>query len=111
MTPEAASRFAKAERFRAQALRQQVDAAPEATIHLAYYAMLHAAASLLLERTSEVPKTHSGIIGQFSQLWHAMASVDEASAVPSIVPRNFGWWLTMTIKKCLPRSMLRNCKP
>lgn len=29
--------------------------------------MLHAAASLLLERTSEVPKTHGAIIGQFSQ--------------------------------------------
>lgn len=29
--------------------------------------MLHAAASVLLERTSEVPKTHSAIIGQFSQ--------------------------------------------
>lgn len=29
--------------------------------------MLHAAAALLLKRTSEVPKTHAGIIGQFSQ--------------------------------------------
>ena len=45
-----------------------MEAAPEATIHLAYYAMLHAAASLLLERTSEVPKTHSAIIGQFARL-------------------------------------------
>ena len=42
--------------------------APEATIHLAYYAMLHAAAAILLERTSEVPRTHSATIGQFSRL-------------------------------------------
>lgn len=68
MTPEAATRFAKAERFLAQALSQHADAAPETTIHVAYYAMFHAAASLLLERTSEVPKTHSAIIGQFPQL-------------------------------------------
>lgn len=68
MTPEAATRFAKAERFLAQALNQHADNAPEATIHLAYCAMLHPAASVLLERTSEVPKTHPAIIGQFSQL-------------------------------------------
>jgi uncharacterized protein (UPF0332 family) len=67
VTLEAASRFAKAERFLAQARSQRPESAPEAAIHLAYYAMLHAAASLLLDRTSEVPKTHSAIISPFSQ--------------------------------------------
>jgi uncharacterized protein (UPF0332 family) len=42
--------------------------APEATIHCAYYAMLHAAAAILLDRTGHTPKTHSALIGQFSQL-------------------------------------------
>lgn len=68
MNPQATSRFAKAERFLAQAQRQQAEVAPEATIHLAYYAMLHTAAALLLEHTSEVPRTHSGVIGLFSRL-------------------------------------------
>ena len=68
MTPEAATRLAKAVRFMEQAQRQSPEAAPEATIHLAYYAMLHAAAALLLDRTGDVPKTHSAVIGQFSRL-------------------------------------------
>lgn len=68
MNPEAASRFAKAERFLVQAQSQPAEVAPEATIHLAYYAMPHAAAAVLLEHTSEVPRTHSGVIGQFSRL-------------------------------------------
>ena len=42
--------------------------APEAVIHLSCYAMLHAAASVLVERQGRAPKTHGAIIGQFSQL-------------------------------------------
>jgi uncharacterized protein (UPF0332 family) len=41
---------------------------PEATIHSAYYTMLHAAAAVLLDRTKQAPKTHAGVIAQFSQL-------------------------------------------
>ena len=47
---------------------QSPETAPEATIHLAYYAMLHAASAVLLDRTGDVPKTHSATISQFSQL-------------------------------------------
>jgi uncharacterized protein (UPF0332 family) len=68
VTSEAASRPAKADRFLAQAVQLSPDITPEATIHLAYYAMLHAAGALLLDRTGDVPKTHSAIIGQFSLL-------------------------------------------
>lgn len=47
---------------------QSPEAAPDATIHLAYYAMLHAASAVLLEQTGDAPKTHSATIRQFSQL-------------------------------------------
>jgi uncharacterized protein (UPF0332 family) len=66
MTPEAAKRYAKAVRFLEQANRHSPEEAPESTIHVSYYAMLHAAAAVLLDRTGEVPKSHSGVIGQFS---------------------------------------------
>lgn len=68
MTPEAAKRLAKALRFLEQAGPLSPDEAPETTIHVSYYAMLHAAAALLLDRTGEVPKSHAGVIGQFSRL-------------------------------------------
>lgn len=68
MNPHAATRLAKAERFLAQLKLQSPVTAPDACIHLAYYAMLHAACAVLLERTGDAPKTHSGTIGQFSRL-------------------------------------------
>lgn len=68
MTPEAERRLAKARRFLEQSKGLSVKEVPEAVIHLAYYAMLHAAASLLVEREGRAPKTHGAIIGQFSQL-------------------------------------------
>ena len=68
MTPHAASRFEKANRFLAQLAHVSPDLAPEASIHLAYYAMVHAAAAVLLDRTGNAPKTHSALIGQFSKL-------------------------------------------
>lgn len=68
MTPEAAKRYAKALRFLDQAEGHSPEEAPESTIHVPYYAMMHAAAAVLLDRTGEVPKSHSGVIGQFSRL-------------------------------------------
>jgi uncharacterized protein (UPF0332 family) len=69
MTPEAAKRYAKAMRFLEQANRHSPGEAPESTIHVSYCAMLHAAAAaVLLDRTGEVAKSHSGVIGQFSRL-------------------------------------------
>jgi uncharacterized BrkB/YihY/UPF0761 family membrane protein len=41
--PRAATRLAKAEAFLMQLSKVSVDEAPAAAIHLAYYAMLHAA--------------------------------------------------------------------
>jgi uncharacterized protein (UPF0332 family) len=64
---EAARRLAKAERFLAQAMQLVAGESPEATIHLSYYAMLHAAAAVLIERESRAPKTHGAIIGKFAE--------------------------------------------
>lgn len=68
MTPQVAQRLAKAERFLGQTTRQSPEEAPEAVIHSAYYAMLHAAAALIVARQGQAPKTHGSIIGQFSKL-------------------------------------------
>lgn len=68
MTPHAANRLAKADSFLKQMVAVPAAAAPAASIHLAYYAMLHAASAVLLDRGREVPKTHAGTIGQFSHL-------------------------------------------
>lgn len=68
MTPEAERRYAKALRFLEQAGRHSPEGAPESTIHDSCYAMMHAAAAVLLDKTGEVPKSHSGVIGQFSRL-------------------------------------------
>jgi uncharacterized protein (UPF0332 family) len=47
---------------------QSPDDAPEATTHLSYYAMLHAAAAVLIERVGEAPKSHGSVVGHFSRL-------------------------------------------
>jgi uncharacterized protein (UPF0332 family) len=67
VTPEVARRLAKAERFLDQAGQQSPVDAPEATIHLAYYAMLHASAAVIQERLGKVPKTHGSIVRLFSR--------------------------------------------
>lgn len=66
MRPETARRLAKVDRFLKQAGKQSAEDS-EATIHLAYYAMLHAAAAVLIERIGQAPKSHGSIVGQFSQ--------------------------------------------
>jgi uncharacterized protein (UPF0332 family) len=58
----------KAETLLAQLSQVSAEAAPAAAIHLAYYAMLHAATAVLLERTGDAPKTHAGTIGQFCRV-------------------------------------------
>jgi uncharacterized protein (UPF0332 family) len=65
--PRVASRLAKAEEFLAQLKSVSSADAPAGAIHLAYYAMLHAASAVLLDRFEEAPKTHAGTIGRFSQ--------------------------------------------
>ncbi len=66
MKPESARRLAKAERFLRQATLLDEKVMAEATIHCSYYAMFHAAAAVLLERTGKAPKTHGAMVGQFS---------------------------------------------
>lgn len=71
-------RLHKAERLLAQAQAIDVDEAPEAVAHLAYYAMFHAAAAVLLSNQRALPKTHRGLIGEFGRL--ARDASPEASA-------------------------------
>ena len=71
MKTETERRLARAARFLSQAEEFPADKAPEAIIHLSYYAMLHAAAAVLVERTGRAPKTHGAVVGQFSNLTKA----------------------------------------
>jgi uncharacterized protein (UPF0332 family) len=50
---------------------------PEAMISTSYYAMLHAAAAVLVDRTGQAPKTHGSVIGLFSR---QVGSTDEGRA-------------------------------
>jgi len=68
VTPRAATRLAKAEAFLAQLETIAIKDASAAAVHLAYYAMLHAATAVLLDKTGDAPKTHAGTIGQFSRI-------------------------------------------
>lgn len=77
MRPEAARRLAKAERFLEQAIKQVPQDMPEATIHASYYAMLHAAAAVLIESMGKAPKSHGSVIGQFSR---QVSSTDQGRA-------------------------------
>jgi uncharacterized protein (UPF0332 family) len=60
--PEAARRLGRAQRFLDQAEQCSPAIAPEAVIHLSYYAMLHAAAAVLIDRVGRAPKTHGAIV-------------------------------------------------
>jgi uncharacterized protein (UPF0332 family) len=68
VTPHAANRWAKAELSLEHANRMSPEELLEPMIHATYYAMLHAATAVLLDRMGTAPKTHSSTIGQFSQL-------------------------------------------
>jgi uncharacterized protein (UPF0332 family) len=82
---EAERRLAKADRFLAQAAILPSGDVPEAIVHLTYYAMLHAAAAVLIERTGRAPKTHGTIIGQF-----ALLTKDQGDRARSL-GRAFNW--------------------
>jgi len=59
--------LAKAERLLRQAQNLNVADAPESVIHLAYYAMFHAATAVLLKHREKTALTHAGLIGAFGQ--------------------------------------------
>ena len=78
MKPGAARRLAKADQFLGQIQKLSVNETPEAIIHLTYYAMLHVAVAVLLMRRGQAPKTHSSVIGQFSQLMQSEGAKGQA---------------------------------
>ncbi len=68
MKEEVRLRLSKARGFLTQAEAIDLSAGPEASIHLCYYAMYHAAVAVLTDRTGTAPAKHTGIIGQFGLL-------------------------------------------
>lgn len=68
MSEEAAGHLGKAERLLAQAAALEAAQAPEAVIHLSYYAMFHAATAFLLKSGERSVLTHGGLIGSFGRL-------------------------------------------
>jgi uncharacterized protein (UPF0332 family) len=57
----------KARRLLRQSLAMSADDAPESVVHLAYYAMFHAATAVLLKHRDSAATTHAGLIGAFGR--------------------------------------------
>lgn len=57
--------WSKAEALLADASAVGTQSAPGAIVHLAYYAMFHAARAALLREAGSAPKKHASVIGQF----------------------------------------------
>jgi uncharacterized protein (UPF0332 family) len=64
----AAASWQKAEAHLVEALAQVADASPMAVIHSSYYAMFHAARTVLSRRAGRAPKRHDAVIQQFGLL-------------------------------------------
>lgn len=67
MSKEPDGHMVKAERLLRQAHLFDANEAPESVVHLAYYAMFHAATAVLLKQGNSTAVTHSGLIGAFGQ--------------------------------------------
>lgn len=80
MTGEAQERLAKAARLLEQAEPLDARQAPEAIIHLSYYAMFHAATAVLLGAGETQTLTHGGLIGGFGRIMRNRGDHDRAQA-------------------------------
>ncbi|NEX21835.1 HEPN domain-containing protein [Thiorhodococcus mannitoliphagus] len=58
----------KARRLLRQAHQLSAVDAPEAVVHLCYYAMFHGATAVLLRHRDQAVVTHTGLIGAFGRL-------------------------------------------
>ena len=67
MTDAQGEHLAKAKRLLHQAQTLNAADAPESVVHLAYYAMFHAATEVLLKHRDSVALTHTGLIGAFGR--------------------------------------------
>jgi len=90
VTPEAEERLTKAERFLSQAMGLSAEAAPEAVIHRTYYAMLHAAAAVVVEHLAERPRLMAGSLASSRNWSERMAKPPDRSAGRSIARRISG---------------------
>ena len=78
-------RLAKAQRMLTQAASVSPKLAPEVVIHMAYFAMRHAAAALLIERTGGAPFAQRAMIDRFAQV-----TADDGPTVRSL-SEGFDW--------------------
>lgn len=67
MSDSAVEHLAKAQRLLRQDQALDAAEAPESVVHLAYYAMFHAATAVLLRHRDSAALTHTGLIGAFGQ--------------------------------------------
>ncbi|MEO5335906.1 MAG: HEPN domain-containing protein [Magnetospirillum sp. WYHS-4] len=68
MSRETALHMAKAREFLRQATSYDAGTMPEAAIHLAYYAMFHAAVAVLRRLGGKAPSKHASVVGQFGRI-------------------------------------------
>ena len=78
MTPEAERHLENAQGFSAKPRRLDANEVPEAVIHLAYFAMLHAAIAALIARQGRSPRKHGQVIGAFGRLIKDMGDAERA---------------------------------
>lgn len=60
--------WAKAEAYLIETMALQPGTTPSGMVHMAYYAMFHAARAVLLRSNGTAPKKHASVKGQFSHL-------------------------------------------
>lgn len=78
MTPEASRHLERADELAAKTRRLDANEVPEAVIHLAYFAMFHAAVGALLARQGKAPRKHGQVIGTFGRLVKDMGEAERA---------------------------------
>ena len=78
MTLEASRHLQKAEAFTAKIHRLDANEVPEAVIHLAYFAMFHAAIGALVATQGKAPRKHGQVIATFGRLVKDMGDAERA---------------------------------
>ena len=78
MTPETVTYLGKAREFVAKANDMLADDWPDEAARAAYLAGFHAAQALILARTGQIAKTHSGLRGTFARLATGEPKIDRS---------------------------------
>ncbi len=78
MSGEAEQRLEKADDLIAKLGKLDAGEVPEAVVHLAYFAMLHAASAALIATGGETPKRHGKLIGAFGRIIKDRDDIDKS---------------------------------